>query len=132
MEKSADGVWNLVIPYPGPGIHVYSLIVDGLTIADPGSETFYSNGVKSHLEVPSPGEDFYDLKAVPHGHVVQHVFFSKTTQAWRRMFIYVPPGYDASTRACSTATAKTNRSGRTRAGRSSSSITCWRRRRLSR
>jgi enterochelin esterase-like enzyme len=98
MEKAADGAWNLVIPYPGPGIHVYSMIVDGLTIADPGSETFYSNGVKSHLEVPSPGEDFYDLKPVPHGHVIQHVFFSKTTQAWRRMFLYVPPGYETNAR----------------------------------
>jgi enterochelin esterase-like enzyme len=98
MEKSADGTWNVVIPYPGPGLHIYSLIVDGLTVNDPGSEPFYSNGITTCIEVPSPGEDFYDIKDVPHGHVVQHIFYSKVTGAWRRMFIYTPPGYDANPR----------------------------------
>jgi enterochelin esterase-like enzyme len=98
MEKSADGTWNLVIPYPGPGLHIYAMIVDGLVVNDPGSETFYSNGITSCIEVPSPGEDFYDIKDVPHGQVVQHIFYSKVTGAWRRMFIYTPPGYDANPR----------------------------------
>ena len=95
MEKLADGTWNLVIPYPGPGLQYYYMIVDGLNVMDPGSETFYSNGIKTAIEVPSPGEDFYDLKDIPHGNVLQHVFYSQVTQAWRRMYIYLPPGYDA-------------------------------------
>jgi enterochelin esterase family protein len=95
MEKLADGTWDLVIPYPGPGLQYYWLIVDGLNMMDPGSETFYSNGIKTAVEVPSPGEDFYDLKDVPHGHVLQHLFYSKVTESWRRMYIYLPPGYDA-------------------------------------
>jgi enterochelin esterase-like enzyme len=99
MEKLADGTWNLVIPYPGPGLQYYTLIVDGLTVMDPGSETFYSNGIKTAVEVPSPGEDFYELKDVPHGHVLQHVFYSKVTQSWRRMYIYLPPGYDSDSRS---------------------------------
>lgn len=98
MEKLADGTWNLVIPYPGPGLQYYYMIVDGLNVMDPGSETFYSNGIKTAIEVPSPGEDFYDLKDVPHGHVLQHIFYSRVTQAWRRMYIYLPPGYDADPR----------------------------------
>ena len=98
MEKLADGTWNLVIPYPGPGLQYYYMIVDGLNVMDPGSETFYSNGIKTAIEVPSPGEDFYDLKDIPHGHVLQHVFYSQVTQAWRRMYIYLPPGYDANPR----------------------------------
>jgi enterochelin esterase-like enzyme len=99
MEKLADGTWNLVIPYPGPGLQYYNMIVDGLNVMDPGSETFYSNGIKTAIEVPSPGEDYYDLKDVPHGHVLQHVFYSKVTQAWRRMYIYLPPGYEANAQA---------------------------------
>ena len=94
MEKLADGIWNLVIAYPGPGLQYYFMIVDGLNVMDPGSETFYSNGIKTAVEVPSPGEDFYDVKDVPHGHVVQHLFYSRVTQSWRRMYIYLPPGYD--------------------------------------
>jgi enterochelin esterase family protein len=98
MEKLADGTWNLVIPYPGPGLQYYWMIVDGLNVMDPGSETFYSNGIKTAIEVPSPGEDFYDLKDVPHGHVLQHLFYSKVTESWRRMYIYLPPGYDSNPR----------------------------------
>ena len=98
MEKLADGTWNLVIPNPGPGLQYYYMIVDGLNVMDPGSETFYSNGIKTAIDVPSPGEDYYDLKDVPHGHVLQHVFYSKVTQSWRRMYIYLPPGYDANQR----------------------------------
>ena len=98
MEKTGDGTWNVVIPYPGPGLQYYTLNVDGLTVMDPGSETFYSNGIKTAVEVPSPGEDYYDLKGVPHGHVLQHVFYSRVTQSWRRMFVYLPPGHDANQR----------------------------------
>ncbi len=98
MEKLADGTWNLVIPPPGPGLQLYTLNVDGVTVMDPGSEMFYSNGIKAQIEIPSPGEDYYDLKAVPHGHVLQHLFYSKTTEAWRRLYIYLPPGYDANPR----------------------------------
>lgn len=98
MEKVADGAWNLVIPNPGPGLQYYYMIVDGLNVMDPGSETFYSNGIKTAIDVPSPGEDYYDLKDVPHGHVLQHVFYSKVTESWRRMYIYLPPGYDANPR----------------------------------
>jgi enterochelin esterase-like enzyme len=98
MEKLADGTWNLVIPYPGPGLQYYWMIVDGLNVPDPGSETFYSNGIKTAIEVPSPEEDFYDLKEVPHGNVVQHLVYSKVTQSWRRVYLYEPPGYDANPR----------------------------------
>jgi len=98
MEKQADGTWNLVVPNPGPGPQLYTMIVDGVTVMDPGSETFYSNGVKAEVEIPSAGEDFYDIKAVPHGHVLQHLFYSKVTEAWRRMYIYLPPGYDSNPR----------------------------------
>lgn len=98
LERLADGTWNLVIPYPGPGLQYYWMIVDGLNVMDPGSEAFYSNGIKTAVEVPSPGEDFYELKDVPHGHVLQHVFYSSVTQSWRRMFVYLPPGYDSSPR----------------------------------
>ena len=67
MEKLADGTWNLVIPYPGPGLQYYTLIVDGLTVMDPGSETFYSNGIKTAVEVPSPeGGDPRNRCQFPH------------------------------------------------------------------
>ena len=99
MTKNKDGVWSAIIPYPGPGFQAYWFVVDGLIVADPSSDMFYQNGYKSVVEVPSPGEDYYLIKPVPHGDVREHWFHSKVTGEYRRMFVYTPPGYDANPRA---------------------------------
>ena len=31
---------------------------------------------------------------MPHGEVRERWYFSKTTEAWRRIYVYTPPGYD--------------------------------------
>jgi hypothetical protein len=68
-------------------------------VNDPSSETFYANGEKSGIEVPEKGVDFFLPKDVPHGEVRERWYHSKVTGAWRRVFVYTPPGYDnASTR----------------------------------
>ena len=46
--------------------------------------------------MPEKGVDFYDAKDVPHGDVREHWYHSKITGAWRRCFLYTPPGYDNS------------------------------------
>jgi enterochelin esterase-like enzyme len=94
MQKDTSGLWNVVIPGPPLGYQVYWMIVDGTVVADPGSDMFYSNGYCSVLEVPSPEEDFYLAKDVPHGDVREHWFNSKVTGSFRRMFVYTPPGYE--------------------------------------
>src|SRR5262249_13084607 len=58
-------------------------------------ETFYGTGKQcSGIEVPEKGVDFYLPKDVPHGEVRERWYRSKTTQQWRRIFVYTPPGYD--------------------------------------
>ena len=47
------------------------------------------------FEIPSPTETFYDLKDVPHGNVLLQDYYSKTTSAWRYIFLYTPPGYES-------------------------------------
>ena len=47
------------------------------------------------FEIPEPGVDFYDLKDVPHGDVLIKNYYSKTTNSWRHIFVYTPPGYDS-------------------------------------
>jgi len=32
---------------------------------------------------------------VPHGNVLIKNYFSKTSNSWRHIFVYTPPGYDA-------------------------------------
>ncbi len=61
----------------------------------PASHTFYGTGKDaSGIEIPEKGVDFYLPKDVPHGEVRERWYFSKTTQDWRRIFVYTPPGYD--------------------------------------
>ena len=95
MKKSDDGFWTATSEPLVPGFHYYSLIVDGVAINDPGSETYYGVSRQySGIEVPEAGSDYYNPKDVPHGYVREHVYYSKITGVWRRCFVYMPPGYD--------------------------------------
>ncbi len=94
MTKNDQGIWSVVTPPLVVGFHYYAFIVDGVSVADPASETFFGASKKmSGIEVPSPGEDFYDAKDVPHGEVREHWYYSQTNSAWRRCFVYTPPDY---------------------------------------
>lgn len=95
MERDGEGVWTVTTDPLVPGFHYYSILIDGVAVCDPASETFYGMGRQaSGIEVPSKGEDFYDVKDVPHGEVRERWYYSKTTEGWRRIFVYTPPGYD--------------------------------------
>jgi len=94
MTKNDQGVWSVVTPPLVVGFHYYAIIVDGISAADPASETFFGvSKMMSGIEVPSPGEDFYDAKNVPHGEVREHWYYSRTNSAWRRCYVYTPPDY---------------------------------------
>ena len=96
-EKGDGGFWTATTSKPVvPGFHYYRVFIDGAEVNDPGSETFYGTGkMTSGIEVPEKGVD-YDLpRDVPHGEVRERWYHSKTTGAWRRIFVYTPPGYDA-------------------------------------
>lgn len=95
MVQGADSAWTVITPPLVPGFHYYSIIVDGASVADPNSETFFGvSRMMSGIEVPSAGEDFYHPKDVPHGEVREKWYYSDITKAWRRAFIYTPPEYD--------------------------------------
>ena len=96
LQRDDQGVWSVTTTPLVPGFHYYWFIVDGVNVCDPASETFYGTGRQaSGIEVPSKGEDFYEIKEVPHGEIRERPYFSKTTGAWRRIFVYTPPDYDA-------------------------------------
>ena len=95
MTRDADGIWTVATDPLAPGFHYYSITVDGATVSDPASESYFGTGrMSSAIEVPSPGEDFYSPKDVPHGDIRVHYYFAGTTGKIRRCFVYTPPGYD--------------------------------------
>jgi enterochelin esterase-like enzyme len=105
MTKDADGVWSVAIPPATVGFHYYWFSVDGVSINDPGSETYFGYGKEtSGIEIPdpffvstllisTPRAAFYDPLDGPHGKLEANWYFSKTTGKWRRCFVYTPPGY---------------------------------------
>jgi len=94
MAKGPDGVWTVTTTPLVAGFHYYSLQIDGATVADPSTMTFFGSGWQnSGIEIPEPGGDFYQEKDVPHGHVSQQSYYSKVTAKWRRAFVYTPPDY---------------------------------------
>jgi enterochelin esterase family protein len=96
MLRDDAGVWSVTLPPAVPGFHYYWFVVDGLNVNDPGSETYFGWGRQtSGIEVPDPGGDFYQPRAVPHGDVRERLYESTVTGAWRRVYVYTPPGYDA-------------------------------------
>ncbi len=99
MKKEADGTWTCTTEPLSEGFHYYFLIVDGVKVADPASESFYGCGMMSSgIEVPYPeGKDVFYPADVPHGDIRQNRYFSKTDGRWKRMFVYTPAEYDKST-----------------------------------
>jgi enterochelin esterase-like enzyme len=101
VAKSDDGIWTITTSPLDVGFHFYRVLIDGASVADPASEIFCGGGgggLSSAIEVPT-GEDFHELKDVPHGEVSERWYYSKTVEDWRRIFVYTPPGYNQDTSA---------------------------------
>ena len=100
MVRGADGMWSVTIPPQVVGFHYYTLVVDGVTMADPATRTFFGSGWdNSGIEIAEQGADYYSAKDVAHGEVRQRWYFSKVTGKWRRCYVYTPPDYDSNVKA---------------------------------
>lgn len=99
MTRGADGLWMVTIPPQVIGFHYYTLSIDGATVSDPATRTFFGSGWwNSGIEIPAPDAEFYAVKDVPHGEVRSQRYYSKITGQWRTTEVYTPPDYEASPR----------------------------------
>ena len=100
LVKDDSGTWTVTTDSVGEGFHYYSLLIDGVAVADPASETFYGMGrMASGIEIPFAGGGYYALRDVPHGDIRIKRYFSRVTNSWRQFYVYTPPGYDSATTA---------------------------------
>ncbi|MDR0961620.1 MAG: esterase [Mediterranea sp.] len=98
LTRNADGEWTGTTEPVMSGFNYYALFIDDVRVADPAAESFYGSGwMSSGIEIPYPAgvTDFY-IADVPHGDIRMKRYFSATAGDWRKMYIYCPPGYDAS------------------------------------
>lgn len=96
MVKEEEGSWAITTDPIVEGFHYYSILIDGVAVCDPASQTYYGmSRMASGIEIPEKGVDYYNMKNVAHGQIRQVRYYSDVTKAWRRAFVYTPAGYDA-------------------------------------
>jgi enterochelin esterase-like enzyme len=96
MQKQADGFWTFTTDPLAPGLHYYTVVIDGADVSDPNSQAFFGGTrAASAVEVPEPGVTYYTIQDVPHGQVREVWYPSKVTGGWRHALVYLPPSYDA-------------------------------------
>ena len=97
LNKDANGIWSVRTDSISEGFHYYSLLIDGVAVADPASKTFYGMGrMASGIEIPFAGDDYYAMRNVPRGELRIKKYFSNITRTWKQCYIYVPAGYEQS------------------------------------
>ena len=95
MQKGEGGTWTVTTKPQVPGFHYYSLVVDGVSVADPASQTFYGCSRRSSaIEIPEQGMDDFEVQDVPRGEVRTVYYYSKVEESWRPLMVYTPAGYN--------------------------------------
>ena len=98
MVKQPDGFWTVTTPPLVPGLHYYTLMIDGAEVSDLNCHAFFGGSKHaSAVEVPEPGSTYYSIQDVPHGQVREVWYYSKVTGTWRHALVYAPPNYDVQT-----------------------------------
>ena len=99
LEKQPDGYWTVTTPPLVPGMHYYTLIIDGAEVSDPSSHAFYGGSRDaSMIEIPEAGSTYYLAQDIPHGQVREVWYHSAVTGMFRHALVYTPPGYDTQTK----------------------------------
>ena len=99
MQKDSKGFWTATTDPLVAGFHYYFLIVDGVQVCDPSSETFFGCCREaSGIEVPEGDEGNYyrPQQGVPQGQVRSVSYYAESQKAFRRAMVYTPAEYETS------------------------------------
>ncbi|WP_278504108.1 sialate O-acetylesterase [Phocaeicola barnesiae] len=96
MSKDEQGWWTAKTEPLVVGFHYYFLLVDGFSVIDPMSTTYFGcSRMTSGIEVPEGKEgDYYRPQQVPHGQIRTCTYYAETQQRFRRCVVYTPADYD--------------------------------------
>lgn len=96
MSKDEQGWWTAKTEPLVVGFHYYFLLVDGFSVIDPMSTTYFGcSRMTSGIEVPEGKEgDYYRPQQVPHGQIRTCTYYAETQQRFRRCIVYTPADYD--------------------------------------
>lgn len=96
MSKDENGWWTVKTEPLVVGFHYYFLLVDGFSVIDPMTTTFFGcSRMAGGIEVPEGEEgNYYRTQHVPHGQVRTCTYYSETQQRFRRCVVYTPAEYE--------------------------------------
>lgn len=98
LEKQEDGSFIGTTMTPeDPGFHYYTLKIDGATVVDPGTNSYFGGTAwQSGVEVPTNADkDFYAMRTnIQHGNTSLIYFPSKVEgEQMRPAYVYLPAEY---------------------------------------
>ncbi len=97
MQRDAQGAWMCVTDPLVVGFHYYFVLVDGVSVIDPCSDTFFGcNREAGGIEIPEGTEgDYYRPQpGVAKGQVRSIYYFSQSANKWRHAMVYTPAEYE--------------------------------------
>jgi enterochelin esterase-like enzyme len=97
MVKGENGIWEATAGPLTPGPYQYTFVIDGAQVADPRNQAMNETTVGYASLLVVPGSEMTDTRNVPHGALAQVFYDSTVLGRSRRMHVYTPPGYGAST-----------------------------------
>jgi enterochelin esterase-like enzyme len=94
--KDEEGIWKLTIGPLEPDLYTYGIFMDGLRIVDPLNPEMQGGTFPGFnlFNVPGDPPRFDELQEVPHGSVHIVTYYSTVQDLYRKVYVYVPPGYD--------------------------------------
>lgn len=99
MQKDAQGLWSLTTEVLPSDLYSYTFLVDGMKVLDPNN-VYQIRDVATVMNIfliEGGLGDLYKVQNVPHGTVARCWYNSPQLDSPRRITIYTPPGYEAST-----------------------------------
>ena len=97
MRRDENGLWCAVTDPLVVGFHYYFILVDGVAVVDPATDTFFGcNRQAGGIEVPEGPEGNYyrPQQGVPHGQVRSIYYYAQSTAEWRHAMVYTPALYE--------------------------------------
>jgi len=90
-----DGpLWSAEVEIKNGGFCPVLFSLDGAEVLNPMAPVgFGASRPINYIDVPQPGNDFYHVKDVPHGSVVQEYYYSGAANSYKSCLVYTPPGY---------------------------------------
>ncbi len=101
MNRDKDGVWSVTTDPLVKGFHYYFILVDGLSVIDPNTKTYFGcSRMAGGIEIPEGKEgDYYRPQAgIAKGQVRSCQYYAASMGEWRHAMIYTPAEYEKNTK----------------------------------